>query len=192
MADAPQPEENQESEQNQQNEAQQNQPEAAPAQNVPGQLAISPAAKDIGGRLKKFHATLNMSMLKFERSCKLSNGTLGKIIAGKLGIGHDKLLGVFRAYPQINAEWLILGRGPMLLTPAQAPEPYQLPQWADPVHLLADTVHEHIADPEALQKCLACLEAVRKNTATLQTLNYDLQQHMMKISAGLLAKQQGS
>jgi len=134
----------------------------------------------IGLRLKTFFNTLGISMAEFERRSNLSNGQSGKVFTAKLGITVEKLSGVFAAYPELNAEWLLLGRGQMLHADGQ--QSFEPAEWEDPVHALADLVKEHIAEAYTQKQFMAYLVAVRKESAELRKLNTDLQKELVLLA----------
>ena len=65
----------------------------------------------VKGRLLTFINYLNISVLSFERSCGMPNATIQNM---RVSIAPDKLEAIANAYPQLNIEWLMVGRGEML------------------------------------------------------------------------------
>lgn len=65
----------------------------------------------IKDRLTKFLAFIEIGQGKFEKNCGLSNGTVNNIKEG--GITTQKVEKILLAYPQLNIDWLITGRGDM-------------------------------------------------------------------------------
>lgn len=63
-------------------------------------------------RLMRFVNYLQISVRSFENKCGLSNGFVKNI---SKGIGADKLGSILREYPQLNSEWLIEGKGEMII-----------------------------------------------------------------------------
>ncbi len=125
------------------------------------------------GRLKIFYATLGITLQEFEKQCRLNNGQAGKLLSGKMGVTYDKLSGVFIAYPQLNANWLISGKGQMLNSEANAP--FRLNPDENPARILADTLTSlHLPQP-VHDKCMACLDALE--LAHDKTQKELLQQH---------------
>ncbi len=61
-------------------------------------------------RLDLIVKELGLSGRAFEKQCELTNGSYSSI--GN-GVGADKLNKILAKFPQINAEWLISGRGEM-------------------------------------------------------------------------------
>ena len=62
-------------------------------------------------RLLDFIAHKNMIVSEFERICGLSNGYVGNM---KNTVGRKGLNEIRRAFPDLNPEWLLTGRGEML------------------------------------------------------------------------------
>ncbi len=62
-------------------------------------------------RISEFISTIKTNNFAFEKKCGLSRGYLNAI---KEDVGSSKLELILRAYPELSAEWLLLGEGPML------------------------------------------------------------------------------
>jgi len=63
-------------------------------------------------RLLKFIELKNMSKREFYSKVGLSNGFLDK----NTNIGSDKIEKIIYAFPELNIEWLVLEKEPILLT----------------------------------------------------------------------------
>lgn len=63
---------------------------------------------NVKGRLKDFCKMLNINISQFEKSLNVANGYVNSI---SRSIGIDKLALIVEKYPNINIEWLLLGRG---------------------------------------------------------------------------------
>lgn len=83
------------------------------------------AVEDFKGRLIKFCTEyLEISQSAFEDSCGISHGTITSIKVK--GPSVDILAKISSAYPELNLNWLVMGRGSMLLaSPAPAEKPVQ-------------------------------------------------------------------
>lgn len=66
-------------------------------------------------RLMEFIAYKGISQGKFERLCEMSNGYLNNL---KKTLGAEKLQNVIRAFPELNTEWLLYGKGDMIKSPS--------------------------------------------------------------------------
>lgn len=75
--------------------------------------------KSIKTRLLDFINAKGLSKSEFERLCGLSNGYLNST---RGNIGTKKLDCILRAFPELNRDWLLSGRGPMMLDSAVAGE----------------------------------------------------------------------
>jgi hypothetical protein len=73
-------------------------------------------------RLKKYIDFKGISTAGFERSIGMSNASFGKSLKNGGTIGADKLEIILKVYPDLNVNWLISGRGEMLLLPGQKNE----------------------------------------------------------------------
>ena len=77
-------------------------------------------------RLKKYIKYLNIPISAFEKSIGVGNAYVNSI---SQSIQPDKLLLIVEKYPDLNIEWLIIGKGEMLKSypgsqlPAHSPQP---------------------------------------------------------------------
>lgn len=65
----------------------------------------------VQSRLMDFITSKKISISDFERISGLSNGYVHKI---KNSVGKRALLDIQRAFPELNADWLLTGEGEML------------------------------------------------------------------------------
>lgn len=72
--------------------------------------------KTVKQRLVEFILHKGLSQGKFERICEMSNGYVNNL---KGTPGAKKLQSVLRAFPELNTDWLLYGRGEMLRSHAQ-------------------------------------------------------------------------
>ena len=66
-------------------------------------------------RLKLLINSKKISQSEFARMLEVTRGSVNQWLAGKLVPGHKPLMKIFEMYPDISADWLLLGRGDMLL-----------------------------------------------------------------------------
>lgn len=67
-------------------------------------------------RLKEYIDYKGITISAFEKSTGMSNASFGKQLKQKKAIGTDRLENIINTYPDISAEWLLTGEGPMLKT----------------------------------------------------------------------------
>jgi transcriptional regulator with XRE-family HTH domain len=67
-------------------------------------------------RLKLFIKSKGLGQTKFEERVGFSRGYISKV---KTSIGADKLSNIVDAFPDLNLDWLITGKGKMTSTPVQ-------------------------------------------------------------------------
>lgn len=72
-------------------------------------------------RLLQFLESLGLSQRAFEESCGITQGTIPSIKVK--GPSVDVLMKISNTYPDLNLNWLIAGRGPMLIQDQPAPSP---------------------------------------------------------------------
>lgn len=65
-------------------------------------------------RLEIFMETLNLNNNQLSNKAGLSNGLLGKARKNRSAMNSDSIEQILYAYPNLNADWLITGRGEML------------------------------------------------------------------------------
>lgn len=65
-------------------------------------------------RLKEYLDAKEITVAAFERAAGLSNASFRKTLQSGKGIGTDKLENILSIYPDLSAEWLLRGNGPML------------------------------------------------------------------------------
>lgn len=69
---------------------------------------------DISTRIDAFIKSRNMSVRSFEMKISASNGLIGRSISKNTDIGASWLAKIMAAFPEINSEWLLTGKGDML------------------------------------------------------------------------------
>jgi len=117
-------------------------------------------------RLKVFFDTLGITAQEFEKQCNMNNGQAAKIMTGKMGVTYEKLSGVFIAYPQLNANWLITGAGQMLNH--EADNKFRLKPGDKPARILAETIENLGLDKYVYDKCMTCILAMEAENQKAQ------------------------
>jgi hypothetical protein len=65
-------------------------------------------------RIKYFIDFKGVSIRAFEQNVGMSNGSFASQLKNNKTIGVDKLENILRIYSELNAEWLLTGKGEML------------------------------------------------------------------------------
>lgn len=65
-------------------------------------------------RIYQFIGTTDLKVSEFSKSIDVSNGYFTKQKAGNANVGSQIIDRIVRLYPQVNADWIISGRGKML------------------------------------------------------------------------------
>lgn len=66
-------------------------------------------------RLKQYIDFKNLNIYAFERSVGLSNNTIRKKLdSGRNNMATETLQAILRTYPDLSADWLLLGTGEMI------------------------------------------------------------------------------
>lgn len=72
-------------------------------------------------RLKQFLAAENISQSQFADTIKVVRASVSHVLSGRNNPGYDFIKAIMAAYPTLNMEWLILGKGKMYKENAQEP-----------------------------------------------------------------------
>lgn len=70
--------------------------------------------KSIIENIKKFILLKNLSVSNFEFKCGIKSGLIGAASKNNGAIGSDKILKILETFPEIDANWLLLGKGEMI------------------------------------------------------------------------------
>ena len=106
---------------------------------------------DMNTRLKQFLAAENISQAQFADTIKVVRASVSHVLSGRNNPGYDFIKAIMTAYPSLNMEWLILGKGKMYREPLSdattvASEPdfgpiYNEPNLFEDYNLPEETVH---------------------------------------------------
>jgi len=110
-------------------------------------------------RLGEFRRHTGLGVNDFGIRCGISGGQASKLFGGKANISANKLRGIFAAFPDLSADWLMNGRGQMLLSD-QPHQPYQLPEGKDPVQALREVVMNSPLDHHTQQDVMVLANAI--------------------------------
>lgn len=82
-------------------------------------------------RLKQFLAAENISQSQFADTIKVVRASVSHVLAGRNNPGYDFITSVMNAYPSLNIEWLLLGKGKMYKEVQQeaSQRPLEVPQY---------------------------------------------------------------
>ena len=64
-------------------------------------------------RLQQFLAAENLTQAQFADSINVARASVSHIIAGRNNPGYDFIINIMKRYPDLNVEWLLLGKGKM-------------------------------------------------------------------------------
>lgn len=67
-------------------------------------------------RIKQYLDLKGISVRAFELKCGFSNGSFASQLKNGKTIGIDRLENILNAFPDINIEWLLTGKGSMAKT----------------------------------------------------------------------------
>ena len=73
-------------------------------------------------RLKQFIAAENISQSQFADTIKVVRASVSHVLAGRNKPGYDFIKAIMLAYPHLNMEWLIIGKGKMYKSASETME----------------------------------------------------------------------
>ena len=106
-------------------------------------------AQGVKSRLSKFIAHLGLNNSTFEKKCGLSNGYIRNF---KGNLGTQKLEDILNAFPQLDKDWLLFGKGNMLKGSENQPQ---------------NPTEEKPEEKGMVDKLLFLVESQRKDIETL-------------------------
>lgn len=113
----------------------------------------------ISQRLKEVLDFSGLSLRAFSIKCGLSQPTLDKQVRGLRKISTETLMSVLDAMPEISAEWLLRGKGTMLLNQGDTSQDKErLNRLVDAIATLQRNLNENAALIEELKLRNAQLE----------------------------------
>lgn len=111
-------------------------------------------------RIKQFIDYKGLNVRTFEISVGFSNGAFASQLKNERTIGVDKLENILNSYPELDANWVLTGRGRMLLEvqPDLLKEPVQDYELSgaekDLIVVLKDQLEDLKKDKDILRKLL--------------------------------------
>ena len=106
-------------------------------------------AQGVKSRLNEFIAHLGLNNSTFEKKCGLSNGYIRNF---KGNLGTQKLEDILNAFPQLDKDWLLFGKGNMLRGSENQPQ---------------NPTEEKPEEKGMVDKLLFLVESQRKDIETL-------------------------
>lgn len=67
-------------------------------------------------RIKRLADEKKMSIMTFEKEISAANGTIGTILKRNSNVSGNIMVNILNRFPEIDANWLILGKGSMYLS----------------------------------------------------------------------------
>ena len=118
-------------------------------------------------RIRQIIEYYNISIRQFEQKISVSDGLIHKALARKSGLKSDTLAKILDIFPQINPDWLLLGKGEMLrVSSPETPCDTTLSALLDRISDLAQELGRAQAENAELKKELARAEARMAASAT--------------------------
>ncbi len=67
-------------------------------------------------RLQQFLSAENLTQAQFADSINVARASISHILAGRNNPGYDFIINTMKRYPDLNIEWLLIGKGKMYRT----------------------------------------------------------------------------
>jgi hypothetical protein len=110
-------------------------------------------------RIRQIIEYYDISIRQFEQKISVSDGLIHKALARKSGLKSDTLAKILDIFPQINPDWLLLGKGEMLrVSSPEIPSDTTLSALLDRISDLAQELGRAQAENAELKKELARAE----------------------------------
>ena len=120
----------------------------------------APASETIDIRFAELIQQFGLTKNAFAVSLGKTASVVQHLIDGRNKPGYDLLCKVFEIYPNVSRDWLLLGRGPMLISGNPAPKPAEAPAPPEPAAAEPDLEPIDLSDLEG--------RTPRRNGARLQ------------------------
>ena len=119
-------------------------------------------------RLKQFLSAENISQAQFADTINVVRASVSHVLAGRNNPSYDFIKAIMDNYPNLNIEWLILGKGKMYKDRPTAPEPERVQA---PVEEYSDDLLFPIIDEEVTTEYPSLLAESLPNIATTSDIN---------------------
>ena len=93
-------------------------------------------------RLKQFLAAENISQSQFADTIRVVRASVSHVLSGRNNPSYEFIRAIMVAYPNLNIEWLLVGKGKMFKEATQA----AAPRISEPIQSLSDLLY-----PEEIQ-----------------------------------------
>lgn len=77
----------------------------------------------MNNRLQQFLSAENLTQAQFADSINVARASISHILAGRNNPGYDFIINTMKRYPDLNIEWLLIGKGKMYRTARQEATP---------------------------------------------------------------------
>lgn len=82
--------------------------------------------RTINERINTYLKDKRLTIRSLSQSLNIKESTLGNKLSGRFRIDTDTVVAILKAYPELSADWLLLGSGPMLRAHEYYNEPVSL------------------------------------------------------------------
>ena len=117
----------------------------------------------MNNRLKQFIAAENITQSQFAEKIQVVRASVSHVLSGRNNPGYDFIKAIMLAYPNLNIEWLMIGKGKMYKDSSAEstplPDPVPMPEGS-----LFYEVGEDIYEDSEAQTTLATFEDLHTDT----------------------------
>ena len=121
-------------------------------------------------RLKQFLAAENISQAQFADTIKVVRASVSHVLAGRNNPSYDFIKAIMDNYPNLNIEWLMLGKGKMYKEKQTRPEVPEaiatVTETAAETGLLFSDFPDETPEPVANLKTLSEIKEIDNSTQT--------------------------
>lgn len=119
-------------------------------------------------RLKQIIDYYDIKVRPFEIKISVSEGTISKFLAGKIGIKAETLQKINAIFPEINMDWLVTGRGDMLYSRPDQTQPNPLDYQIQILQQAISNKDQRLSDKA--ETILVLRDTIKSLTAEIQQL----------------------
>lgn len=111
-------------------------------------------------RLKQFLAAENISQSQFADTIKVVRASVSHVLSGRNNPSYEFMRAIMLSYPQLNMEWLMIGKGKMY---KEAPASSNAPE--QPAHIPSDLLFSDYELDEPIEIAPESNKSERQHTA---------------------------
>jgi plasmid maintenance system antidote protein VapI len=95
---------------------------------------------DIIKRINELIIALNQTSRSFAIACGIKYTTLNNYLVGRRAIGYDTIDAILTGFPEVSAEWLMRGTGPMFKKDIEEAHDTRIDNLIDTIAMQQETI----------------------------------------------------